>query len=186
LFSHNYYYFIASLPYINYGDKPPVSSAEFIEQCKNYLSPGDLSLLRYCIFDPKIAVETVERTGSAFIDQFLLWERARILALASLRAARQKRQFTAEVSHDMPRAEALAKSVFDMDDPLEAELSIDRARWGVLDEMLGLDFFGVNRVYVYLWKLELLERRERFNAQKGADAYRQLYDNILNNYNSGV
>jgi len=186
LISRNYYYFIASLPHINYGDKPPVSSDEFTGQCENYLSRGDLSLLKYCHFDPKLAVETVGHTGSAFIDQFLLWERARILALASLRAARLKRPFAEEVPHDLPRAEALAKSVFEMDDPLQAEISIDRARWGVLDEMLGLEFFSVNRIYVYLWKLELLERRLRFDTEKGAASYRELYDAILNDYKKGI
>ena len=184
--SHNYYYFVASLPHINYGDKPPFSSGEFREQCMSNLKSGDSALIRYCSFDPKLAVETIEKTGSTFIDMFMLRERTMNLTLASLRAARFKRPFSEDVPRDMPRSEALAKAAFEMEDPLDAELSIDRARWGVLDEMLGLDFFGVNRVYAYLLKLILLERKQRLDTEKGSAAYRELYDTILNEYNSRV
>jgi len=116
----------------------------------------------------------------------MLRERTMNLTLASLRAARLKRQITIEVPHDMPRAEALARAAFEMEDPLDAQLSIDRARWGVLDEMLGLDVFGVNRIYTYLLKLELLERKQRLDAEKGATLYREIYDKILNEYNTRV
>ena len=184
--SRNYYYFIASLPHINYGDKPPMSSAEFREQCNNFLSKHDAGLTRYCCFDPRLAVETVESTGSGFIDFLMLRERNLNLTLAGLRAAELGHPSPGESSHDVPRAEALAKSVFEMDDPLEAELSMDRARWGVLDEMVGLNYFGVNNIFAYLLKLQLLERKQRFDTLKGSANYRELYNVILNEYNSKV
>ena len=182
--SHNYYYFVASLPHISYGDKPTFSTADFRDQCEIQLNSGDASLIPYCTFDPKIIMETSRKTGSSFIDQFMQWERTMILTLASLRAVRLKRQFTDDVPHDMPRVEALAKAAFEMDDPLEAQLTMDRARWGVLDEMLGLEYFGVNNIYVYLLKLQLLERKQRLDTEKGLEAYREIYNSILNNYKS--
>jgi len=163
-----------------------MSSEAFREQCHNLLSKHDNALIKYCCYDPRLAVETVNPTGSAFIDFLMLRERTLNLTLANLRAAEHKRPSPGEVSHDVPRAEALAKSVFEMDDPLEAETTLDRARWGVLEEMVGLDYFGVNNIFSYLLKLQLLERKLRFDAVKGAANYRELYNVILNEYNSKV
>jgi len=184
--SSNYYYFVASLPHLNYGDVPPFSSREFREQCNVFLNKDDAELIKYCCFDPKLAVETVKPTGSSFIDFIMLRERVLNLSLAQLRAARLKRQGPEEVPSDMPRAEAMAKSVFELDDPLEAELSMDRARWGILDELVGVNVFGANTIFAYLLKLQLMERKQRFNAEKGQAEYKNIYDTILNEYNSKV
>ena len=179
-----YYYFVASLIHVNYGDKPPISSEDFRVQCNNLLSTKDAALIRYCYFDPKLAVETVHPTGSDFIDMLMLRERVLNLNLAFLRAARLRRSSPGDPPHDVPRAEALAKAVIEIDDPLEAALTIDRARWGALDEMVGYDNFSVNTIFAYLMKLQLLERKERFDAEKGAAEHRRLYDTILKEYNS--
>ena len=182
----NYYYFVATLPSIIYGEKPPMSSAEFTEQCINLLHPEDAALLKYCRYDPVMAVETIDPTGSDFIDLLMLRERVLALNLAFVRAAKLKRPSPEDPPHDVPRAEARGKAAFDMDDPLEATIYIDQGRWGALDEMVGLDLFGVNNIYAYLLKLQLMERRELFETEKGSAAYTQLYDNILNDYNSRI
>ena len=183
--SHNYYYFVASLPHINYGDKPPVSSQEFKEQCANFLSKHDMTLIQYCRYDARLAVETTA-TGSVFIDTILLRERSLNLTLASLRAARLNRPSPGEPPHDVPRAEAVAKTAFDMEDPLDAALFIDRARWGVLEEMVGINYFSVNNIFAYFMKIQLLERKQLFDIQKGSQSYRDLYNAILKDFNSKV
>jgi hypothetical protein len=144
------------------------------------LSDGDFDLLQYCSYDPKIAIEMVQTTGSAFIDFHLLRERTLNLNLVFLRAAKLKRASPAEPPHDVPRAEAVAKAAFEMEDPLEAEIYIDRSRWGALDEMVGLDYFGANNVFAYLLKLQLLERKMRLETEKGFGIYKNLYETIKN------
>ena len=184
--SRNYYYFVATLPWVNYGDKPPVSSDEFRQQCYAMLSSDDAALIRYCRYDPVMAVETIQPTGSEFIDLLIARERTLTLNLAYLRAAGLRRPSPEDPPHDVPRAEAVAKAAFEMDDPLEAAVYIDEARWGALDAMVGVDLFGVNNVYAYLMKLQLLERKQWFDAERGLTAYRERYDSILNEYNSRV
>ena len=184
--SRNYYYFAATLPSLNYGDVPPLSSKEFREQCSDLLHPDDAELLKYCYYDPKLAVETVKPTGSDFIDLLMLRERVLILNLAFIRAARLKRPSPGDPPHDVPRAEARGKAAFEMDDPLEATIYIDQGRWGALDDMVGLNLFGVNNIFAYLLKLQLLERRQSFKAETGEANYKILYDSILNEYNSKV
>jgi len=184
--SRNYYYFVASLPSISYGEKPPLSSGEFREQCYTLLEDDDAALIQYCCYNPRLAVETVQTTGSAFIDQLMAMERTLILSLAYLRAAKLKRPSPGDPPHDAPRTEATAKAAFEMDDPLEAAIFIDQNRWGALDAMLGVDCFGVNNIFAYLMKLQLMERRQRFDAERGYAGYRALYDTILSEYNSKV
>jgi hypothetical protein len=181
---NNYYYFAATLPSMNYGDAPSAGSVEFREECGNFLSDADMALLRYCRYDAKMAVETIESTGSDFLDAVMAHERSLVLNLASLRAARLKRPVQEEPQHGADDAGALAKTAFEMDDPLAAELLIDRMRWDMLDELKGLDLFGVNVIYAHLMKLQLLERRQLFDAAKGTAEYRKLYDTILNEYNA--
>lgn len=180
----NYYYFAATLPHISYGDIPPISSDAFRERCEDLLLPSDAAMIHYCRYDPKLAVETVQPTGSEFIDLLMARERTLNLNLLYLRADRLKRPSPGDPPHDVPRAEASAKAAFEMSDPLEAAIYIDQGRWGALDALVGIDYFGVNNIYAYLLKLQLLERRQYFNAEKGAAAYRERYESILNEYNS--
>ena len=156
-----------------------MSSDEFREICNTTLSTGDAALLRYCSYEPKLAIETVDSTGSNFIDFHLLRERNAMLNLAYLRAARLGRPSQVEPPHDVPRAEAVARSAFEMEDPLQAMTFIDRARWGALDDMVGTNYFGVNNVYAYLLKLQLLERRLHYDTEKGFAVYREVYNTII-------
>jgi hypothetical protein len=169
---------------MSYGDAPPKSSEDFREECGRFLSAADRALFRYCRYDAKMAVETLKSTGSDFLDSVLKRERMMVLYLASLRAARLKRPVQDEPLRGAEDAEALAKAAFEMDDPLAAELFIDRARWDMLDELKGLDLFGVNLIYAHLMKLQLLERCQLFDAVKGSAEYQGLYDTILNEYNA--
>jgi hypothetical protein len=180
----NYYYFVATLPSVSYGDAPPKSSGEFREECAYHLAPHDAALLRYCCYDPAVTAVPVV-TGSDFINALLARERTLLLNLAHLRAARLKRQLTGEPPRDASDTDVAAKAAFEMGDPLEAELFLDRGRWDALDALAGLDLFSVNNVYAYLMKLQLLERRQCFDTGKGFAGYKGLYDTILDEYNAG-
>ena len=186
MLERKYYYFVSTLPYISYGDVPPISSEEFRTLCHDLLHPDDAALLKYCYYDPKLVMETVQATGSDFIDLLMLRERVLILNLAFVRAAKLKRPSPGDPPHDVPRAEARGKGAFEMEDPLEATIYIDEGRWGALDDMVGLNFFEADNIFAYLLKLQLLERRQLFEAEKGASNYKVLYDSILDEYNSKV
>ena len=183
--NENYYYFVSTLLPVNYGEEPPVSSEDFREQCYLHLKQEDADLLQYCYYDPKLAVETIVSTGSNFIDLLMLRERVLILNLACFRAAKLNRHAPVDdPPYDVPRTVAMGKTAFEMEDPLEAAIYIDKGRWESLDNAMDINYFGVNTIYSYLLKLQLMERRWAFDAVKGAAEYHQLYDTILNEYNS--
>ena len=190
----NYYFFAATLAPINYGDEPPISSEKFRELCLNYLSPEDASFLEYCYFDSKLAMETLNPTGSEFIDDFMLQQRSFFLYLASLRASKMGRQLPADDMSGMKQlaennpavqnALEIGKEAFEMSDPLEAELFINKGRWQSLDTLINMNYFDVRNIYCYLLRLQLLERKRFFDTQKGTEEYQKLYDTILNEYNT--
>jgi hypothetical protein len=175
----NYYYFVAQLPYVNYGEVPPMSTEEFRELCKRFLSGRDYALIQYCVIQPEVTLKADEHTGSDFVDQWVAREKAFWLNLAALRAGKMKRQGPEDPPHDAPRAEAVARAAFAMDDPMQAELYIDRARWGAVDAMCGMDYFSVNTIFAYLIKLQLMERKQLFNTEEGFSEYKALYAAIM-------
>ena len=185
----NYYYFVATLPSIKYGDAPPMSSAEFEAECYRRLSPKDAAFIHYCRYDPRLAVETVKPTGSPFIDQFLRFERIFLLNLAALRTDKLGRPPAAdEPPADIPRTVAMAKNVFELDDPLEAALTIDRNRWGILNTMANMErLFKADSVYVHLLKIKLLERKQIFDSkEKGLEKFQERYGAIMDEYMHGT
>ena len=151
------------------------------------LNPKDAALLPYCSYDPKLAIETLEPTGSDFIDLLMLRERILALNLAFFRATKLKRHAPEDPPQDIPRTVAVARVASEMDDPLQATLFINQARWGALDTMIESDdIFGVNNVFLHLMRLQLLEQHQRLMAEIGRERYRECYDTILDEYNSRV
>ncbi|MDL2228877.1 DUF2764 domain-containing protein [Treponema sp. OttesenSCG-928-L16] len=193
----SYYYLIAQLPYLMYGQSAPMTSDSFKSLARDMISPADAALLDLCSLDPEPLeaedpVQAGEKAGpsyaelpsgtsSAFIDAWRNWERALRLNLARYRAGKLKRENGAPV--DPPEspldAAAIAKAALAMDSPLEAELYLDEARWEAVDAMQGFDYFGRNTVYAYLLKLLLMERRSLFKTEEGFSEYKILYASIM-------
>ena len=85
-----YYFLIAQLPYLRYGQTPPISSVEFTGLCREYLMRKDFKLLKYCVCGIHEEAEPFRAADSAFIDKWRRRERSLIHAMAQLRAARLK------------------------------------------------------------------------------------------------
>ena len=162
-----YYFLVAQLPHLNYGQEAPLSADSFLALCSDKLSKADAALLPYCRLGMEDAEEDV-LTASDFINKWRRRERSLALNLARGRAAKLKREAP---NGDVPLdAEAEAKLAAALDNPLEAELAIDKGRWEALESFCGVDYFGVNVVYAYLLKTE-----------EGFAEYKALYAGILEN-----
>lgn len=175
----DYYFLVAQLPALAYGQNAPMSSAAFLELCAANLSKADAALLPYCVLGTNSAGE-FNATSSSFINKWRARERTLVLNLAEGRAAKQKRDSGAgSVPHDDAGAEAQAKAALAQDNPLEAEFLIDKGRWDAIESFTGASYFGVNVIYAYLLKLRLIERRMSFKTEEGFAEYSSLYKEIL-------
>ena len=184
----NYYYLVAQLPSLIYGQNIPMSSEAFLALAREQMSSKDAAVLDYCTLDPDPLVDeesgaTYEnpppKTASSLVNNWKKWERTLRLNLAKTRAQELKRQPPAEVPEDPHDAAAVAKTALYMESPLEAEQYLDKARWDAIENFQGIDIFSENTLYAYLLKLLLMERKALFNAEEGYTEYKGLYAAIL-------
>ncbi|MDR1971531.1 MAG: DUF2764 domain-containing protein [Treponema sp.] len=180
----SYYYFVAQLPALVYGQEPPMDSSAFRELARTQMSAEDGALLEGLDLSGNPGQAP---SGCDFIDAWRDWERALRLNLARIRSQRLKR----EAPGDPPVVPAAASSAAQQaaaipDSPLEAELFLDRARWAAIEEFQGIPYFSRNTVYAYLLKLLILERHGSFKAETGFAEYKSLYASILERAQSGA
>jgi hypothetical protein len=193
-----YYYFVAQLPSLAYGQDPPMSSAHFRDLAAAQLSAEDRRPLTFLGLDPELSspadtgrpacAEAGAPSGSGFVDSWREWERALRLNLARLRALRLKREGGAPVDPPVIPADAAnaAQQALALESPLEAEMLLDRARWAAIDQFRGLSYFDRNTIYAYLLKLLILERYASFKTEAGFAEYKSLYASILKNARGGA
>jgi hypothetical protein len=144
--------------------------------------------------------ESAAPTGCDFIDKWREWERALRLNLARNRALHLKRESGAPVDPPAYPLDAVAAAAATLkagltsgipagtpeESPLEAEFTLDKARWNAIEHLQGVTYFSRNTIYAYFLKLLLLERRESFNTEAGFAEYKSLYASILERAQQGM
>jgi len=191
----SYYYLISQLPYLTYGQTPPMSSAAFKALSATMMDEHDTALLDALFLDPALPgaegpsyAEPAKPCGCEFIDRYREWERCLRLNAARQRAVKSGREALAPVEPPMIPNDASAAAIKAVNtdlSPLEAEIALDKARWSAIDALAGNDYFDRNVVYAYYLKLVLLERKVSFNAEEGFSEYKSLYASILEKANLG-
>jgi len=114
--------------------------------------------------------------------------------------ASRKHQLNVEVLGDNEIAESLktssqrdfglAGTVDDLDvfqrladepDMFEREKKIDLLRWQWLEEQAVFEYFGIERIFVYLVQLEIIERWVSLNPEQGEKIFRELINALKEN-----
>ena len=182
-----YYYLVAQLPGLVYGQPAPMSSTRFRELAAQALSPEDAALLGAFSLNPwDTSLKPGAESGCPFLDRWREYEAALRLNLAKYRVAKMKREVPADIPDYPADAAAAAKAAAALDSPLEAELFLDGARWQAIGLFQGLNYFDRNTVYAYLLKLLLLERRACFRTEEGFAEYKGLYAAVMGAAGSGA
>jgi len=177
-----YYYLVPQLPYLVFGQTPPMTPEAFRELATPLLDGCDAALLDALgsgLKPPSGAAAEVS-SGSDFIDGWREWERILRLNLVKYRGAKLKREAPATEPPVLPSDAVSAASKAAQESPLEGELTIDRARWHAIDTLLeGSGPFDRNVVFAYLLKLIILNRQALFQTERGFSEYKSLYASIL-------
>ncbi len=189
-----YYYLMAQLPTLSETAAPDISYKDFLSLAGRFLSAGDMKTLgSLSLIPPK---EGARRTGSAVIDSWYQYERALRFSLARARAAKLKRDaqagnaeldssFVSEAIALSFGAASAAKAAVEMDSPLEAELSLDRARFACARDLSAGHFYDSEAVFAYALMLLIRERSSAFSAEAGRAEYTRIYNSILEFRDSG-
>ncbi|MCX7847118.1 MAG: DUF2764 family protein [bacterium] len=159
-----YYYFVASLPGLRWGEPPPLPRTDFLQRAQEWLPPHDAATLAAAAArDPAV---TAHPAGA----RWWQWETAFGNALASARAARLGRDATPHLrSTDVAEAHvrATVQEAVKLDDPLKAEQLLDQLRWQFYESLAAAHAFDFETVLSYLLRLGLLERWAQFDPQRG-------------------
>jgi len=175
-----YYYLVPQLPYLVFGQTPPMSPEEFKKLALTLLDTRDAALLDTLGLGLTPPLDEGVSSGSDFIDKWREWERILRLNLVKHRAAKLKREAPASEPPVLPSDAASAAAKAAQESPLEGEIIIDKARWRAIDTLLeGSGPFDSDVVFGYMLKLIILNRQALFEAERGFSEYKSLYASIL-------
>lgn len=171
-------YLLASLPMLEFSTAPRVKVAEFLQLCREQLSPRDAALIE--------AMATAQPLDHPFARAWQAHETALRNAVARERARRLNHknvaqwlrpQSTLNLSLNQAVATAMQR-----ESPLERERALDKLRWEAAEHLGGLDALSFNALLAYTLKLTIATRwrdLESERAQANFDQRAQLPTDML-------
>lgn len=179
----SHFYFAATLPALQAtASTPPLSHAAFMEQASRFLSARDLAVLDGArLFMPEDGSFPVSVSSSPLLARYYRWELALRNELARLRAGRLQKPVDKHLRPGEPEWDGVkaAQAAFQADDPLQGELLIERERWSLVETLAVNKFFNMEYLIAYSLHVQILERRARFDLQRGQEGYRTVYRSVL-------
>jgi hypothetical protein len=159
-----YYSLVASLPSLEIGGEPPFSTEEFVDTCSQWVTEHEARVLRNILQGEGSSkscphckawnnIETQLRNAVAR-------HRGQKLGIDFKEFLQPHDDFSGEI-------EALVTDAFTRTDPVELEEELDRARWQLADEQVGLDPFSFEKVLAYGIQLRIVERWNRMDVHTG-------------------
>ena len=173
-------YLISQLPSldgISEGAPLPITEERFTELCERFLSKKAQKQLSKLTLKPSRAYE---KSDSALVEAWNEGERKLRLVLGKIRAEKLNKHFESEedsVPYELIQA---AREAVEIENPMEAELFLNKYRLGFLESLRPMDAFSEDFVFYYGIKLKLISRIKQFDAESGSSAYRNIYDSIMN------
>ncbi len=173
------YYLMSQLPSLDgVADTAnvPITEEQFNDLCSRFLSKKAFDELnRLSLTPPKV----YEKSNSVLIEKWNQGERNLRLVLGRLRAGKLKKNFEMITESFSAELVQRARTVVEMEDPLEAEKILNQYRMDFLEEIRPIDGFALDTVFYYSLKLKLMIRMRKFDEARGKAAYRNIYDSVI-------
>ena len=174
------YYLISQLPSLDgVGDNVPLPITEerLSELCCRFLDKKTLAELEKLTLIPP---RNGDRSGSDLIEAWNEGERNLRLVLGKIRGEKLKKTFDIENKVLPLGLVQVARAAAEMESPMEAEKYLNSYRLEFLESLRPMDSFSEEYVFYYWLKLKLLLRIKQFDTERGASAYRNIYNSVLN------
>jgi len=174
------YYLISQLPSldgISENTPLPITEERFTELCNRFLGKRSQEAMNKLTLSPP---KSSESTGSALIDAWNESERNLRFALGKVRAERMNKAFDTEIRVFPLEYIKAAGTAIEMENPMEAEKYLNSYRLGILETLRPMDSFSEDYVLYYGLKSKLLLRIRQFDTNVGEEAYKNIYNSILN------
>ncbi len=177
------YYLISQLPSldgISETSPIPITEERFYELCDSFLGKKARNALKNLTLSPS---RNNEEAGCGLLDAWNESERFLRLALGKARAEKMKKPFDA--GNDILPVEhvKMASAAMEIENPMEAEKYLNRYRLELLEALRPMDSFSEDYIFYYGLRLKLLLRIRQFDTNAGEEAYRNIYNSIINGDN---
>lgn len=171
-----YYYAVASLPLLAYEMEKPYSTDAFLLLCREQLSERDYSLLA----DAGLTWQPGQQATTALLASWWRFDRSLRNELVKLRAAKRGEEAEKYLQGETGvfAAQDLARNAFSQESPLQAEEMLNRARWSYLDELELGHYFDLEKLIIYYFRLQILERKNSFKREKGTENFQTIYQSV--------
>jgi hypothetical protein len=173
-----YFYTVASLPHLSFDSASAMPEEDFLFLCQNSISGGDWRVLK----EARLPSVSGPKTGNATLDRWAEGEQSLRAELAKLRAAKkglETESYNKYGAYSLSIIEA-ARKAFGEESPLEAEMIILRALWGILDELESGHLFDVDKLITYYLRLQIIKLKNKRNKTDGEKNFSSLYETIVN------
>lgn len=187
-----YYFLVASLPYLAYEHREAYEPDSFIEILADHLTEAELKAVATARIDAPIDDEQSPdrpRGIHPTVERWEAFERGLRNTLVGLRATGTSGpseyvrldRFGHDNTGPIELSEA-AREAFNHDSPLSGEDILNRVRWTHLDDLETGHFFDLDRIIIYFLKLQILARRRALTRQQGEERFAQINEQIMNDY----
>lgn len=179
-----YYYILSSLPYLVFERAPSLSIDELWSLSTPWLGSHEIVQLRMARVD--IEDTPPERLTNAALKRWYAFENTLRNELVKVRATNlhlEAGPYLRPDEHYDGSAVKLVRRALDDRSPLQVEVSLLKARWVFLSQEEVGHPFDLTALIIYGLKLQLLERRHRFDAEKGRRVLERIYERNLHAYN---
>jgi len=159
----SYYYVVASLPLMFFGDPPAVRPSEWRRQLQGVLPEPDLVFVDAFLEGRHVG-------GCRFAEQWRAKEMQLRNAVARARAARLGLEVQSHLQphdgYDMAIEDAVINA-FTKENPLERERELDRCRWHIAEELAWGELFRLETILAFAVKLRIAERWAALRNEAG-------------------
>lgn len=165
-----YYYFVASLPMLDYEGKPPMSVEEFLRQCQQLLVQEDYGFMQKLLTEDEYEIKTHNyalRSWAQFNQNF----RNEIAYFRAKRANKDPKEYLRGEHSGDTNLHDIIQQASKASDPLAAEKILDRTKWQFLDTLISGHYFDIEVLIVYGLKLKILERYQAVGSPRGNEIF---------------
>jgi len=172
------YAVMASLPYLKWGDRPPMDFPQFEQWVSNSLSQRILEGLHALRESASSQAAGLPGSGMFAIWRHFDWQFR--TALAWERRKRLGWEDSPELATpaiDQPNADLQyqARLALDHADPLECERAIELVRWSFLDNAAAGHYFDIEALVCWWLKLGILWRLDSFRDLEGEATFHRFH-----------
>ncbi|MCK4912225.1 MAG: DUF2764 family protein [Candidatus Omnitrophica bacterium] len=155
-----YYYFVAQLPLLIFGQECYASKQHFLEQAKKWLSDKDFVII----------------SGVSLNDFYLREDDNKVLSQYKNFEKSLKKEIESFRKNENRGENYLLNSKLNLEEgtPLEIEKALLRLRWKFIEFLEEGHFFDLEILIVYFLKIQILEKLFTFDRDKGTVIFDKL------------